>query len=646
MAEAEADASLSRRYMRLLTLFVSATLVLTFLGSLVALGLALYGRSLSDARSVAVALQQYALRTVSTGDLLADVVRDRLLARGTLQGLAQERETHLLLARLSKRLPEGSGMVVVDTEGLILSSFDAFPARPIDLSDRNWFAAHQRGADLIITEALVSRVTGRTMFIMTRAVRRPDGSLLGIVNLGVPSNSLIGDHALPQYGEGVSLILTNRDGGYLAGSEPHAEMVGRHFVVDDLAREARFVRSREVDGRMAVEAVAADADYGLVARASIPITQVFRPLLWVAAIGLPLVLAMLWGTVYLMRALERQQRLLGQTSARLRAVLESSHLGSWHYDVRRDTSEMNPRWAQIVGHDASEIGTSVEEWTKRLHPDERDTVRHAIADALAGRTPLFHLEHRMRHKSGHWVWVLDSGCVVERDADGKPLVMTGTLLDISERREAEQRVRVLMRELDHRAKNLLAVVYSLANLMKGDDIATFKAALLGRVQALGHVHSLISQNAWQGVEIGQLVATETAAYHSDHCPRILTEGPELFLSAPAAQALAMVVHELMTNSAKYGALSSRTGEVTLCWELLKTDIRLRWAERGGPPVSKPERRGFGTTLLKAMVRNQLEGTIHTDWQPTGAVFEITIARHNLRADPEVGGGLPEAVAKR
>lgn len=633
MTEAKGGASNSGRRLRLLTLAVSATLVLTFLGSLAALGVALYGRSLSDVRSVAVALQQYALRTVMTGDLLATVAADRLLMRGTVDGLPNDRAMHDILKALAARLPEGSGMILVDPAGQLVSSFDSFPAQPVDLSDRDWVRAHHEGADLVITDALVSRVTGRTMFIMTRAVRRPDGSLLGIVNLGVPADSLIGEHALPQYGDGVALLLINTDGGFMAGSDFRPDLVGQHFRIDDPPRPPGFVKARERDGRMAVEATDVNRDYGLTARASIPLLSVFRPLLWVAVVGLPLLSAMLWGTVHLMRSLVRQQRLQEQTSNRLRAVLEASHLGSWHYDLRTNTSDMNARWAQIIGHTPAEIGVSVEEWSSRLHPDERDAVTEAINDTLAGRSPVFHIEHRMRHKDGHWVWVLDSGAVVERDAEGKPLVMTGTLLDISERRDAEQRVRVLMRELDHRAKNLLAVVYSIANLMKGDDVEAFKKALLGRVQALGHVHSLLSQNAWQGVEIGPLIRTETAAYQSDEPPRIVAEGPPLFLSASAAQALAMVVHELMTNSAKYGALSSQTGLVRLGWGVDEEAIHLRWAEEGGPKVAKPERRGFGTTLLKAMIRNQLDGTIRADWHEGGAVFEISFARHHLRSEP-------------
>jgi len=630
MARPTDRASIDR--LRRVTRAVVATMVLTFLVSLAFLGAALYDRSLSDARNLSVAVQQFALRAVVTADLLSVRVRDMVLERGTLDGLPQDESMHRTLIHLSRRLPEGSGMAIIDATGRVVSSFWELPARPIDLSDRAWFRAHRdEGADLVISEALQSRVTGGIMFIMTRAIRAADGSLLGIVNLGVPSESLIGEHALPYYGDGVVLMLLKPDGSLLARNHFPPELLGTRVPVEGATDgQTGLLRHRPLDGRTVVRAVDIEPTYGMIAIASIPVAEVFRPLLVVTAIGLPLLLLMVWGVVHLMRSLDRGHRLLTRAHARLQAVLDASHLGAWHLDVPSQRSEMNARWAEIVGHDPSEIGTRIDEWTRRLHPEEKAQVLAAIEEALSGKTPVYHLEHRMRHKDGHYVWVLDSGCVVERDAEGRPILMTGTLLDISERRETEQRIRVLMREMDHRAKNLLAVVYSLINLMKADDLPAFKEALLGRVQALGHVHSLLSRNAWDGVELGQLVATETAAYHSDTTPRIDAQGPGVTLRPAAAQAVAMIVHELMTNSAKYGALSAQSGLVRFDWRIDEDrDVHLTWEESGGPHVAPPARRGFGATLLNTMIKDQLDGTVTAHWRRHGARFEFCIPAHNL-----------------
>lgn len=630
MARPTDRASIDR--LRRVTRAVVASMVLTFLVSLAFLGVALYDRSLSDARNLSIAVQQFALRAVVTSDLLSLRVRDMVLDRGTLDGLPQDEAMHRTLVSLSERLPEGSGIAIVDSTGTVVSSFWELPARPLDLSDRAWFGQHRdEGIDLVISEALQSRVTGKIMFIMTRAIRAPDGSLLGVVNVGVPSESLIGDHALPYYGDDVVLMLLKPDGSILARNQFPPDLLGTIIPAEGLTDgAASLVRQRPIDGRMAVRAADIEPTYGMIAIASIPVTEVFRPLLVVTAIGLPLLLLMLWGVIHLMHSLERGHRLLTGAHARLQAVLDASHLGAWHLDVPANRSEMNARWAEIVGNAPEEISTSVDEWFRRLHPDERPQVLAAIEDALSGKTPLYHLEHRMRHKDGHWIWVLDSGCVVERDADGRALVMTGTLLDISERRETEQRIRVLMREMDHRAKNLLAVVYSLINLMNADTVLAFKEALLGRVQALGHVHSLLSQSAWQGVELGQLIATETAAYRSETTPRIDTQGPQVTLRPAAAQAVAMIVHELMTNSAKYGALSAQTGLVRFDWRLDEDrDVHLTWEESGGPAVGPPARKGFGATLLNTMIKDQLDGSVTAQWRRLGARFEFCIPAHNL-----------------
>ena len=627
------------RRISLIAVATGLALAATFIGSLLVLGVALYDRSVADSRNMAVALQQYALRTVTTAELSADTVRDKLLMRGGLAGIEGDRAMHQVLKDLSARLPDGSGIIIVDPAGRVVANYAEFPARPVDLSDRRWFLAHRdEGTNFLISDALLSRVTNRKMFVMTLAVRRGEGGLMAIVNLGVPSDALIGAEALPQDRTGVVLTLLKRDGGLLARSDFPDDLLGMNLgPVTSGADAVTVLRSRPVDGRMAVEATETEPLYGLVARASIPLMQVFRPLFALSAIGLPLLIAMILATNALGRSLAGQHRRLEQTTARLQVVLDASHLGTWHLDVRSGASEMNERWAQIVGHTAGEITNSSQEWVRRLHPDEKDHVLQALSDMLEDRAPLMHLEHRLRHKDGHWVWVLDSGCVVERDEAGKPLVATGTLLDISERRETEKRLRILMGEVDHRSKNLLAVVHSLINLMPPDELPRFKATLLGRVKALGHVHTLLSEAGWSGVKLAKLVATETAPYRSGPPPLIVASGPPVTLHAAAAQAFAMVLHELMTNSAKYGALSAPTGRVAILWAVPSDPalpLVLTWSETGGPPVVAPTRDGFGSKLLVTLVVDQLGGTIDTAWQEAGAVITITVPMAAIVPQPQ------------
>lgn len=544
-------------------------------------------------------------------------------------------------------------LAIAISAGLVLTFAGSLCALAValhgrSLSDAEQVTAHRdRGAEVVVFPAVLNRVTARVMFPMTRAVHDRAGALVAVVSIGLPSGSLIGAPALPRYRNGVVLTLLTQDAHLMAHGDFRPDLLGHSFPTAGMMDNSRSsLPARALDGRMAVQATQIDPADGFIANATIPITDGMAPLVWVAAIGLPLVLGLVWGMVWLTRSLARKQREAQQSSARLNAVLAASHLGSWQVTMPDGRCETNDRWAEMLGHQPEEVHFTATEWRQRLHPDDRERVMAELGRALSGQSPFFHVEHRMRHKAGHWVWVLDSGCVMDRGADGSPHVVTGTLLDISERREAEQRIGVLMRELDHRAKNLLAVVYSIINLMHGKDVAEFKAAILGRVLALGHVHNLLSESSWQGVDIGLLIRTETAAYPSDRRPRILASGPAARLHSAAAQALAMAVHELMTNSARYGALSDPGGEVHLTWSFAEDGmLRLVWQDQGGPPVVVPDRVGFGTTLLTTMVRNQLDGEITAEWHADGARFVLTLPPQTLcpgdTPDPPTADVAPE-----
>ena len=208
---------------------------------------------------------------------------------------------------------------------------------------------------------------------------------------------------------------------------------------------------------------------------------------------------------------------------------------------------------------------------------------------------------------------------------------TGVFLDITERKKAEEQQTLLMREVDHRAKNLLAVVQSMLNLSKAETTAEFITAVSGRIKALSLAHTLLSESRWQGVELERLVEEETAPFEGQKVPRIRFEGPPVSLQPAAAQCLAVTLHELITNAAKYGALSSSTGLVTLEWELRAEGLVLHWVERGGPPVSPPTRRGFGTKAMTASIEQQLGGRLNLDWRPDGLRLQLSIPKESFLA---------------
>jgi PAS domain S-box-containing protein len=223
--------------------------------------------------------------------------------------------------------------------------------------------------------------------------------------------------------------------------------------------------------------------------------------------------------------------------------------------------------------------------------------------------------------------------------DERVLGVSGIFRDLRSQRAAEARQKLLMREVDHRAKNALAVVQAALKLTPKDDPEAYAKAVGGRVTALARAHTLLAEGRWTGADFRTLAAAELAPFlgstGSDEAegrqPRVDLNGPALVLAPEAVQALSMVVHELATNAVKHGALSASGGQVWLSWRIDESegDLHLWWAERGGPAIeAPPERRGFGSRVLEAIVCDQLGGGVSRAWECSGLVckFRVPLAR--------------------
>jgi two-component sensor histidine kinase len=207
-----------------------------------------------------------------------------------------------------------------------------------------------------------------------------------------------------------------------------------------------------------------------------------------------------------------------------------------------------------------------------------------------------------------------------------------------------------MRELDHRAKNLLAVVQAALRLTPKDNIADFVKAVEGRVGALARTHTLLAEGRWEGAGLRQLILAALAPFRSAEqsgegapTPRADLRGPEVTLAPPAAQAVSMALHEFATNATKYGALSAPAGRVSVSWDIDAEAgwLRLRWMETGGPEVDgSPDRRGFGSRVIEATLREQLGGSVERRWEPAGIVCDIVLPLARVLADRPDGAGTP------
>ncbi len=337
----------------------------------------------------------------------------------------------------------------------------------------------------------------------------------------------------------------------------------------------------------------------------------------------------------------RAEQALAEREQRLRLAVEAARLTTWEYDAAAGLGTRTGRDDDAFTAPPPS-GFRLADWMAHLHPEDRAATAARFEAVVAGAAAQFAAEFRVRRRppAEGWVWMASYGAAVERDpATGRALRITGVAQDIAERREAEQRRGLLAREVDHRAKNALAVVQSVLRLARRDRPEEFAASVEQRVAALARVHTLLADRGWAGAELRAVAERELGSFLPGGAVRL--EGPPVALAATAVQPIAMVLHELATNAAKHGALSAPAGRVVLSWWLDgEGRLRLLWQEEGGPPVAAelPARRGFGSRVIEATIRGQLGGTLTLGWDPAGLSCAIALPTARVLAGRAVAGG--------
>jgi PAS domain S-box-containing protein len=321
---------------------------------------------------------------------------------------------------------------------------------------------------------------------------------------------------------------------------------------------------------------------------------------------------------YVLAALFAERR---QHDARLQEALAAGSVMAFECDIRSGVAQRSENATQILGLDPQQPPTAPQ-FFAQIHPDDRAHFRAYHRRTRVDSPPT--VTFRFLRPDGREVW-LEETSRAERDSAGRPVRVKGVVRDITRRKQAEERQDLLIAELDHRVKNVLAVVAAVAmhTRRRSGTMDEFIKSLNGRIQAVAAAHALLSQSHWCGVGLTELVSNQLAPYTTD--ANISIGGPEVTLTAAQTQAVAMVMHELVTNAAKYGALSGPDGSVAVSWDCsADTILTIVWRERGGPPITAPVQSGYGSSLIRDLIPHELGGTVDLKLRPDGACCEIKV----------------------
>ena len=329
-------------------------------------------------------------------------------------------------------------------------------------------------------------------------------------------------------------------------------------------------------------------------------------------------------------ALDRSRLDLREQRERWNATYEHAAIGIVEIDAEGRFLRVNEAICSITGLSREELlGWRLFAAT---HPQDRDVDEDLYHRQVAGDIGFYSLEKRFIRRDGRVIWIAVRSSTV-RDAGGAFLYGVRVVQDITDRKEAEERQKLLIDELNHRVKNTLATVQSLATqTARGTDSPdAFRQAFEGRLIALSQAHDQLTRRHWKSADLRDIIVGAATAYLSRADDQIQVAGDGITVTPRVALTLALAMHELTTNAAKYGALSVPTGSIEVTWGVQSKPsqprlLRIEWRERGGPTVTPPERRGFGSRFIEGSVAAELQGTARLDFDPAGVrcIMEIPL----------------------
>ena len=317
-------------------------------------------------------------------------------------------------------------------------------------------------------------------------------------------------------------------------------------------------------------------------------------------------------------AMERQQRSFD-------LAMVASKMGTWRYTMVDNICVYDDNAQRLYGLTEARFLHDEEGVKAKFHAEDMDLMWSRVTKAIDPEGDgVYEVEYRVKQLDGSWRWLSAWGLVEFEGAgaDRKPVAITGASRDLTERKDAEALQRLMVNELNHRVKNSLAAVQSIAmqTLRGATDPEAARHMLDQRICSLARAHDLLTARNWSGAVLGDIVSRAVEPFAA---ARFAISGPAIEVSPRQALALSMALHELVTNAVKYGALKASLGKVDLAWRVEDSNLMLDWRESGGPEVRPPTRRGFGSRLLEKGLMRELGGQTQLSYPPSGAVCQIT-----------------------
>lgn len=605
-------------------------------------------------------LHEHALKVFEAQDLVLRLIDERI-SDMSWDEIAKSYELHRFLRQLNPQFPQVDSVWLIGADGKARATSNSFPAHGTSVQHRDYFRALLEHDGIYISGAYTGPSSGTQMFIVARRRTTSDGRFDGVIAAAVPLKYLLGFYATVAPGYDRVINLTRADGAILVRDPVNAAAVtvppdsAAGLALRSGLSEGVFETKAVVDGVERIYAFRRISDYPVFVIHGIGKHAVLAE--WrenMVGYGIAaLAAALMFSTITLLAYRRAQSEAIHQAALRKanesleeRVKQRTEALAASEHRFRHLANAVpafvwiasdadgrcvfiNERWYAYTGLTAKQsLGHG---WATAVHPDDRERCMAEWNNARRNGT-LHQTDMRIQNCDGDYRWFIARAEPV-LDNDGGVSVWFGTSTDIHDRREAEDRQLLLVNELNHRVKNTLAAVQSIAQQTRRStpSIAEFSRAFDERLMALSRAHDILTREAWSGAFINDVAHASLDPFDVAPMERFTIAGPSVRLLPATAVSLSMALHELATNAVKYGSLSVADGHVTVRWTIGRTEARevltLRWEERNGPAISPPARQGFGMRLIERGLAHQLNGRAEIIFAPNGvrAVIEIPLS---------------------